>query len=82
MVNILPIFGLNAFGLRSSDNLMARVLSISYSIVFLQSLQSQSLQNSPFAKQSQYNFKHIERVQWHGFFEPRGRLEIKHPHNH
>lgn len=51
--NHQPIFGLNAFGLRSKDSLIARDRSLSNSIVLWQSRQSQSLQNSPFAKHSQ-----------------------------
>jgi hypothetical protein len=54
---------LNAFGLRSKHNWIASFLSLSLASVLKQSLQLQPPQNSPFAKQSQYNFKHCDFVQ-------------------
>lgn len=63
----LPIFGLNALGFRSNDDLIARLRSASWSKLLWQSLQLQSRQNSPLAKQSQYSFKHIDFVQLQGF---------------
>ena len=50
----VPIFGWKASGLRSRQDLMARDRSSSCSRLFAQFAQLQLLQNSPFAKQSQY----------------------------
>lgn len=66
----IPIFGLKAFGFLSSDALIALERSTSCSKLLWQDLQLQSLQNSPFAKHSQYNFKHMDFVQLHGFLLP------------
>lgn len=63
----LPIFGWNACGFLSRHCEIAFCLSFSRSKLLKQLTQLQPLQNSPFAKQSQYNFKHCDLVQLHGF---------------
>lgn len=62
--------GLKACGFLSRLDLMARLRSASWSRLLWQSLQLQSRQNSPFAKQSQYNFRHWDFVQLHVFRFP------------
>lgn len=64
----LPIFGRKASGLRSRHCIIAFWRSFSFSRLLEQFVQLQPLQNSPFAKQSQYNFKHCDLEQLQVFF--------------
>lgn len=63
----LPIFGRNASGFLSRHWVMAFWRSFSFDRLLKQFVQLHPLQNSPLAKQSQYNFKHCDFVQLHGF---------------
>lgn len=63
----LPILGRKASGFLSRHCDIAFWRSFSFERLLKQFVQLQPLQNSPFAKQSQYNFKHCDFVQLHGF---------------
>lgn len=69
---------MKACGFRSKHIFMAFWRSSSFSSVLKHSLQLQFEQNSPFAKQSQYNFKHWDFVQLQCFRRIPKFKEIKH----
>ena len=62
------IFGLNAFGFRSSTSAMVFFLIDSFSMLLQHPLQLQFLQYSPLEKHSQYNLRQRECLQLQFFF--------------